>query len=121
MAGVGFQLQKELAGNVLILRLSGELDIGTAELFRQEADEHLRSARARAVVLGCRGLTFLDSTGLGAILGRYRLWQERGGRMVAAGAAGRVKTMWEISGVAKLIPLYDSERKAIQALGGEVR
>ncbi|MEW6545674.1 MAG: anti-sigma factor antagonist [Bacillota bacterium] len=119
MTVAGLQVEEELVGRVLVLRLSGELDVYTAGTFRQKADEAMRNAGARAVVLACRHLTFLDSTGLGAILGRYRWLQERGGRMVVAGAAGRVRTVLEVSGVSRLIPLFDSERKAAGALGGE--
>jgi len=114
----GLEVQEEMVGRVLVLRLSGELDVYTADTFRQKADQAMRVSGTRAVVLVLRQLAFLDSTGLGAILGRYRWLQERGGRMALAGASGRVKTVLEVSGVSRLIPLFDSERKAVAALGG---
>lgn len=119
MAATGLRVEEELTGKVLVLRLSGELDVYTAATFREKADAVLQSTGARAVVLGCRHLEFLDSTGLGVILGRYRWLTERGGRMAVAGAGGRVRTVLELSGVSRLIPLFDSERKAVAALGGE--
>jgi stage II sporulation protein AA (anti-sigma F factor antagonist) len=114
----GLEVQEELVGGVLVLRLAGELDVYTVDTFRQKADQAVRSSGARTVLLVLRQLAFLDSTGLGAILGRYRWLQERGGRMAVAGAGGRVKTVLEVSGVSRLIPLFDSERKAVAALGG---
>ncbi|MDI6893366.1 MAG: anti-sigma factor antagonist [Bacillota bacterium] len=119
MPACGLEVKEEVVGRVLVLRLSGELDVYTAETFRQRADQAVRDSGARVVVLALRQLAFLDSTGLGAILGRYRWLQERGGRMAAAGAGGRVKAVLEVSGVSRLIPLFDSERKALAALGGE--
>lgn len=120
MTGEGFSVRPEVAGSVLILRLHGELDISSAEGFRREVEQALVETNRRAVVLSCRHLSFLDSSGLGAILGRYRQLQGRGGRMAVAGVSGRVKTVLDMSGVSKLIPVYDSEKKAVQALGGEV-
>lgn len=117
LSAAGLEVEHELAGEVLVLRVAGELDVYTAGTLREKADEALRSTGARAVVLSCRQLSFLDSTGLGVILGRYRWLRERGGRMVLAGATGRVRTVLELSGVSRLIPLYDSERKAVAALG----
>lgn len=119
MSVTGLQVEQELVGEVLILRLSGELDVYTAATLREKADAALRSSGARAVVLACRHLAFLDSTGLGVILGRFRWLQERGGRMALAGATGRVRTVLEVSGVSRLIPMFDSERKAVAALGGQ--
>lgn len=119
MATTGLQIEEELVGRVLVLRLSGELDVYTADSFRHKVDQAVRKAGTRMVVLGCRHLTFLDSSGLGAVLGRYRGLQERGGSMAVAGASGRVRTVLEVSGVSRLIPLFDSERKAVAALGGD--
>ncbi len=112
----GLEVESEYADGVLVLRLAGELDVSTVEEFRRRAEESISMTRPRAVLLSCRRLSFLDSSGLGVILGRFRRLQERGVRMVTAGATGRVKTVLELSGVGELIPLYDSERKAIDAL-----
>lgn len=120
MSVTGLQVEEELAGDVLILRLSGELDVYTAAILREKADAAVHRGGAHTVVLVCRHLSFLDSTGLGVILGRFRWLQERGGRMALAGATGRVRTVLEVSGVSRLIPLFESERKAVAALSGQV-
>ncbi len=63
----------------LIVRMTGELDLQTADLFRAEIrKEWDASEQVRHLILDLRGLTFIDSSGVGAILGRCRDVRRRG-------------------------------------------
>lgn len=106
-------LEEELAGGFLIFRVKGELDLNTAEEFRRRAEDAMYQHRCYSLVLNLRKLDFLDSAGLGAILGRYRQVSQRQGRMVIVAPPTHIQTVLEMSGIRKIIPIFASEQKAL--------
>ncbi|MBO4563053.1 MAG: anti-sigma factor antagonist [Clostridia bacterium] len=86
-------------GGVLTAKLSGELDQHSAAKVRRELDEALRDPGIRRIEFDLAGLTFMDSSGIGVILGRYRTVSRRGGSMGIANAADNVERILRMSGV----------------------
>jgi len=72
--------------------------------------------RCEHVLLSLKDLQFMDSSGLGVILGRYKLIKSRGGRMVVCDTHANVKRLFELSGLFKIISFYDTERSALASL-----
>jgi stage II sporulation protein AA (anti-sigma F factor antagonist) len=106
-------LELDTAGRVLIARIDGELDLSTAPQFRAALEQALDRTMARDLVLNMKGVGFVDSSGLGAILGRYRRVTQAGGKMAICGVSGRVKPILELSGILRIVPLFDSETGAL--------
>lgn len=112
----------EIVEDTLIVRVRGELDLHTAPGFRDEIDGILSRKRSIAnLFFSLKGLTFIDSSGLGALLGRYKKATQRGGRVVAAEASPAVKKLLELSGVHKIIPIFNTEGEALRKLGLSAR
>lgn len=93
----------------VIAHVGGELDVESAPRFRRELDAALE--RADSLELHLEALTFLDSSGLGAILGRYRRLCARkaagtGSVMSMWGARPPVEAVLRLSGVDAIIPLF---------------
>ena len=109
------KIEQEVCDGSVILRLDGELDLASADPFRNAADRALAATGSRRLILNLEGVTFIDSSGLGAILGRYRRISQAGGKMGIIGAAPQVLTILELSGILKIIPLYDSEGQALKS------
>jgi stage II sporulation protein AA (anti-sigma F factor antagonist) len=103
-------------GTALIVRMSGELDLHTVDPFRRVVDEALSSGQAKDLVLALKGVTFIDSSGIGAILGRYRLAKEFHGTVVAVGPRPAVRRVLEMAGVFSVIGTADTERQALARL-----
>ena len=59
---------------MLLLKLTGELDHHNAEKIRKKLDKEIISNGAQTVVFDLSGLTFMDSSGIGVLLGRYKLF-----------------------------------------------
>jgi len=72
----------------LILRVSGELDMLVADDFRRKTDALMVNHCSRNLVLNLSGVNFIDSSGLGAILGRYKNITMGGGKVALVGATG---------------------------------
>jgi len=103
----------------LLLRLQGELDHHSAEQIRRLVDRELGKEGACNLILNLRGLSFMDSSGVGVILGRYRYLERLGGRMVLCNVPKTVRKVLDISGVPKIMPILTSEAGALDCLNSD--
>ncbi|MFC4078160.1 anti-sigma F factor antagonist [Salinithrix halophila] len=103
--------------NVLIVRLSGELDHHTASDVRKQMEEELSKGIDTNLVLNLSELSFMDSSGLGVILGRYRQVSQLGGRMGVCSVQPSIRRLFELSGMFKILSFYEDEDAAIRACG----
>lgn len=104
------------AAAVGVLRLNGEVDIATSETLRQHLAA-LSHDGYRNVVLDLSGVTFCDSTGLGAVATHARRLMQSGGRLVVSGLRPDVSAVFEIAGLSSAIPVADSLRHAVTMAG----
>ncbi len=97
-------LQKEVEGKVLRISIAGELDDHSSEEARTFIDSSLLSDPSiRELQLDLSGLSFMDSSGLGVLLGRYRIMAERGGRVVLTGTNRYAERIIRMSGIYALV------------------
>ncbi|AKG35483.1 MULTISPECIES: anti-sigma F factor antagonist [Paenibacillus] len=109
-------VQLEHHRGVLVVRLTGELDHHAADFVRMDLDEAILRKQVEHLVLNLKDLQFMDSSGLGVILGRYKLIRGKGGKMVICDANPPVKRLLEMSGLLKIMPLYQDETAALSDL-----
>lgn len=86
----------------LTVRIEGELDHHNAARIRQEIDAQIRSGKADCVVFDLRDVTFMDSSGIGVLLGRYKQFADRD--LFLTGANPEVDRLLKLSGVYTLMP-----------------
>lgn len=110
-------IELEVKHNVLCIRLTGELDHHTAEELRQKVTDKIESNEINHIVLNLENLSFMDSSGLGVILGRYKHIKALGGEMVVCSISPSVKRLFDMSGLFKIIRLEQDETFALQTLG----
>jgi stage II sporulation protein AA (anti-sigma F factor antagonist) len=112
-------LQVELTAKeqVLIIRLVGELDHHTAEKLRYQVEEKIESNGIRHILLNLEDLSFMDSSGLGVILGRYKQITQLGGKMIVCAISPSIYRLFELSGMFKILQIVDSEEQALLSLG----
>ncbi|WP_228409420.1 anti-sigma F factor antagonist [Radiobacillus deserti] len=103
--------------NVLLVRLTGELDHHAAENLKAEWQMAIRESNTEHVVLNLGDLDFMDSSGLGVILGRYKEVTQAGGEMVVCAISPVVKRLFDMSGLFKIIRLEETEEFALLSLG----
>jgi stage II sporulation protein AA (anti-sigma F factor antagonist) len=102
---------------VLIIRLVGELDHHTAEKLRHQVEEKIESNGIRHILLNLEDLSFMDSSGLGVILGRYKQITQLGGKMIVCAISPSIYRLFELSGMFKILQVVDSEEQALLSLG----
>lgn len=104
---------------VLLARIKGEMDLASADKIRAEVDECLKEGELRHLVLDLSGVTFIDSSGIGVILGRYRKLAEGGGKLAILKPQPQVRRVLDIAGLSRLTPYYRNEKEALNELQGK--
>lgn len=110
------EIEFVLRRSVLLIRLKGELDHHWAEQVREKVDRELTRHPAGSLVFNLGGLTFMDSSGIGVLLGRYRRISAKGGRMVVCEVPPAISKITEIAGLSRIIPFFKREETALQHL-----
>ncbi len=100
----------------LIVRLKGELDHHTSNIFRKAVEKELEKDIVQNLIINMENLTFMDSSGLGTILGRYKQVHSLGGKVIICGVGKHNKKILEMGGLLKLIPVCSDEQKALEIL-----
>ncbi len=114
---MSLQYKFDVEQDVLIVRLSGELDHHEAENLREHWKDMIYNNPIKHVVLNLESVTFMDSSGLGVILGRYKEVLQLGGELVVCSVSSSIKRLFEMSGLFKIIRLEKSEQYALVTLG----
>ena len=109
------QIGYERVQSTLVLHLPREIDHHSSKEIRERTEEYLRESYIRHIVFDFSQTTFMDSSGIGAILGRYKRMREKGGSVMICGADERIRRILHISGVDKLIPEVERDGQELPA------
>jgi len=102
--------------NAVIVRLHGELDHHSADRVRSLIEEAIMKDNIKHVVMDLAQLSFMDSSGIGVILGRYKQIKAKGGKLMICNANRSVNRLLELSGLFKIIELHADENSALSSL-----
>jgi len=93
----------EVIGTTLVAKLYGEIDHHTASGIKSAIDKELLLKNIINIVMDFDGVTFMDSSGIGMIVGRYKQVAARGGKMMIIRVKPQVDRILEISGLKKIM------------------
>lgn len=82
--------------------LKGEIDHHTAGKIREKIDAAVIKHQVRRLNLDFSGVSFMDSSGIGLIMGRFRLMQSRGGELRVVKVPPRLKKLMLMAGLSQL-------------------
>lgn len=95
--------------DVLTARLAGELDHHLAAEIRTKIDEAMMANLPKKLILELSEIEFMDSSGLGLILGRYTKAQEIGCLLILQNPTRRIKRIMEVSGIGGMIKTEETK------------
>lgn len=105
-------ITSDARGEVTIVHVGGEIDVYTAPVLRERLDEHISEGRHQLVV-DLEGVTFMDSTGLGVLVGRLKLVRVKGGTLRLACSSERILKVFSITGLDKVFQIFPSVDEAL--------
>lgn len=108
-------LISKIDGDTVIIKIEGEIDHHTAKEIRTKVDAIVMSARPKEIALDLSGITFMDSSGLGLIMGRYALASEVGAQLCVLTPTDAVARIMLMAGLDKIVPIKRSldEKKTV--------
>ena len=105
------QIHFEWGGDTLFGYISGEVDHHWAAKLREAIDSQILRKAPLTLVLDLGGVTFMDSSGVGLILGRYKLMDTFGGRVIVQNPSRTVGRMLELSGIGSVVEMMNGGRQ----------
>lgn len=106
----------EISGRCLIIRLNEELDHHNAIQIKEKADRMIERNHIKHIIFDFSGAGFMDSAGIGVIMGRYKKVIFIGGKIAVASVSSSVDRIFRLSGLYKIIDKYDSVDTALNNL-----
>ena len=100
----------------LVVRLIGELDHHSAEEVRSRIDDKIERESIKKIIMDFKNVTFMDSSGIGVVIGRYKKVAGIGGSISIACATDNIKRVFELSGIFRIIKYYEKIDDAVKSV-----
>ncbi len=111
---MGFKAK--IIGNTVIIRLEGDLDDCSSVKIKEKIDYLLFKKDIRNLVFDMLQVSFMDSAGIGLLIGRYKQIKQRGGSACLILEDNNIKRILKMSGVLNLFGFADSDDEALEQL-----
>lgn len=92
----------ESSGNLMIAYLIGDIDHHSAVSVREKIDNTLSFKKPQHLILDFKNVTFMDSSGIGLVMGRYRLIQNFKGTLEIRNVTPQTKKLMELAGLGRI-------------------
>ena len=102
---------------LLTLKISEEIDENCTDKLRRKIDNEITRCLPRKVIFDFSNVSFMDSAGIGMLLGRYKVIKMLGGNLELSNVNNQVRKVFEISGILKIIPIVNIEENKNQNVG----
>lgn len=110
--GVNVQTQDD----IMFVALTGELDQSTTNQVKVRLMTTIAAHDIKYIVFNLKSLSFMDSSGIGIILGRYNQVKSVGGQVFVLGMSPTVNKLFQMAGLNQIITVIDDETKVMQLL-----
>ncbi|MBE6553267.1 MAG: STAS domain-containing protein [Ruminococcaceae bacterium] len=106
----GTQVVYETRGDVLVIRVGGEIDHHSAVAVRTGIDARLTAERPMRVMLELSAVDFMDSSGLGLIMGRFALIKQYGGTLAVLDPSAAVLRIIKLAGMERMVSILRTKK-----------
>ena len=103
----------DVIGDTLVVELIGEIDHSEAAHGRERIDRALDNYMAKNLIFDFSKVTFMDSSGIGMVLGRYRKMGEKSGNIAIVSCSKTVRGILNLAGVFSIIDYFDNKEEAV--------
>lgn len=114
MKGCDYVLNMQMAikRSTLLVRLKGELDQGVAEELKKKVSDVIEKYYVKNLIINLNEVPFMDSTGIGFIIGRYAQLKTRKGKVVVCAMNEMVERIFNLSGLKRICLVAADETEA---------
>ena len=104
-------------GNVAVVDLHGKITLGENTGILRDELRSLLSQGTKEIVLNMAGVTYVDSAGLGELVGAYTTAANQGGSVKLLNLQGKLRDLMQITKLHTIFPSFDNEQAAIASFG----
>lgn len=105
-------------GTTLVIKILEDMDHHSAQYLRQKLDNEIVKATVKNIIFDFSGVSFMDSSGIGVVVGRYNNIKKLNGKAAIVNANPKIMQIFEMSGVLKIIPAYTAVEDALSSMCG---
>lgn len=116
MGGNDVKKITKIRGDILKIDLRGELDHHMAHQIKDEIDYCIERHGLKKVLFNFKDVTFMDSSGVGMVIGRYKIIEKAGGKIGVINLSEKIKRIFEMSGLFNIIESYNDEKEATEKM-----
>lgn len=98
----------------LIFEIEEDIDECCVQKIRRRIDNEIQRYMPKEVIFDFSNVSFMDSAGIGLIIGRYKLINMIGGELKIANVNTQIQKIFEMSGLLRLIPVEQKKKKEVQ-------
>ncbi len=100
-------MQINSVGKDLIVKIDGDIDHHVSSQIKEKVEREFEFSNAENIIFDFSDVNFMDSSGIGMIIGRYKMLQKTGGKVYIANVKPQLESIIEISGLRKIINFID--------------
>lgn len=101
---------------MIVIKVYGEIDHHTAGGIRKKLEQELRRTGAVNIALDFGNVTFMDSSGIGVIIGRYKTVKALGGNIIIYDVSEQVERLLSMAGIRDLVIMSDTLQSGIRKM-----
>ncbi|MDD2189362.1 MAG: anti-sigma factor antagonist [Eubacteriales bacterium] len=114
------QIEFEMTDEILIVNLEGELDHHYAAVIREEIDKTVDAFHSKHLIFNFEKVTFMDSSGIGVVMGRYNKISQLGGKLMITGCSEYIDRILYMAGIYTIATRTKDVTESIERIGSEV-
>ncbi len=98
----------------LVFEMEEEIDEYSVQNIKRRMDNEIQRYMPKEVIFDFSNVSFMDSAGIGLVIGRYKLIDMIGGELRVANVSSQIQKIFEMSGLLRLIPIECKNKKEVQ-------
>ncbi len=105
-------------GKTILILVSGEIDHHTSTTLRLQTENALSQIGGKNIIFDFSQVTFMDSSGIGMLIGRYKQLQALNGRIAIACANEKIGEIIRLAGLKDILPVFSTTEEALSYTEG---
>lgn len=100
----------------IVVKVEGEIDHHSSQFLKDKIDMQIHKENVKNIIFDFAGVNFMDSSGLGLVMGRYRTMQSLGGRVMLTNISSQLDRVFSLAGLYRVMDKYEDVDQALKAL-----
>ena len=111
------EMKLGITNNTLVVKFIGDVDNLVCDTYKNKLETIINENKYKKVIMDFSNVTFIDSSGLGLILGRYNQLKKHNGTLYMTGVSKQAEKIFNIAGIWTIMDRYENLEQALKTVG----